>query len=196
MKFSASPEVDKLWHTHVLCSQNYLQFMAVVKKICPKIDFIHHSLALVLGTEDQKQRRREATRRVYRELFHRECHWVVTGRFFEHSCKYRKKNRGHQYLQSTDDFHLEAFPLSTHPCHQGINVQEKQTRDIGTESWTSFVETVLRCMQIFCETCQIQPCKLCTESHHKISETSTHQVESAENEGVSINKRGFTDEEG
>ena len=66
MIYSASPLIDELWHCHVLCTLKYKEFMELVNKINPLVDFIHHSLELSLDSEAEKMKRRQATSIAYK----------------------------------------------------------------------------------------------------------------------------------
>ena len=83
MKFSASPEVDSLWHTHVLCTENYAAFMKCLHAINPFVDFIHHSLSGASHCESVKESRQEATKKAYAKLFGKTCEWMSSGYFEE-----------------------------------------------------------------------------------------------------------------
>ena len=78
MSFSASPEVDQLWHTNILCTQVYFQLMEVATQLNPDVTFIHHSMSLAADCEEEKERRRAATRKAYEEIFHSPCSWIQT----------------------------------------------------------------------------------------------------------------------
>ena len=66
MLFSATPLVDKLWHCHILETSLYDDFMALVKRVNPTMDKIHHSSRLSLSSEVDKINRRQATAIAYR----------------------------------------------------------------------------------------------------------------------------------
>merc|ERR1739848_581110 len=66
MKYSTTPLMDELWHTHVLCTLRYMEFMELVKKVNPLVDFLHHTLHLSNSSEVEKEQRREATADAYR----------------------------------------------------------------------------------------------------------------------------------
>ena len=66
MLFSATPLVDKLWQCHVLETSLYDDFMALVKRVNPTMDKIHHSSRPSLSTEAEKNNRRKATAIAYR----------------------------------------------------------------------------------------------------------------------------------
>jgi len=76
MKLSASVEVDQLWHTHLLFTENYQMFMKYIKIIHPLVDFLHHSPKSSLDFEGAKCGRRQATVTAYKKLFGRECSWM------------------------------------------------------------------------------------------------------------------------
>ena len=40
MKLSATAEIDALWHTHVLCTENYAAFMECLNTINPFVGFM------------------------------------------------------------------------------------------------------------------------------------------------------------
>ena len=69
MKYSASPLIDELWHCHVLCTLKYKQFMKLINKVNPLVDFIHHSLELSFSSDDEKMKRRQATINAYKYVF-------------------------------------------------------------------------------------------------------------------------------
>jgi len=77
MRLSASPEVDALWHTHVMCTEQYLTFMGKVREVNPLVDTLHHSLQGSLDTDEVKAKRRQATRAAYRRVFGTECSWLA-----------------------------------------------------------------------------------------------------------------------
>ena len=78
MKLSGSPEIHALWHTHVLCTEHYMTFMAKVREVNPLVDTLHHSTKGSLDTEEVKATRRDATRQAYRKVFGGECGWFNT----------------------------------------------------------------------------------------------------------------------
>ena len=80
MKFSTSPEVDELWHTHLLNTESYLELMNLVKDINPLVSFIHHSEQNAEDLEVEKKTRRQAAAKAYKETFGKDCKW-----FEEHS---------------------------------------------------------------------------------------------------------------
>ena len=69
MKYSASPLIDELWHCHVLCTLKYKQFMKLINKVNPLVNFIHHSLELSFSSDDEKMKRRQATINAYKYVF-------------------------------------------------------------------------------------------------------------------------------
>ena len=67
--YSASPLIDELWHCHVLCTLKYKEFMKLISKVNPLVDFIHHSLELSFSSENEKMKRRQATSEAYKYVF-------------------------------------------------------------------------------------------------------------------------------
>jgi len=75
MKFSTSPEVDELWHTHLLNTESYHELMELIREINPMVKFIHHSEKNAEDPDDVKEARRKAAVDAYRETFGKECQW-------------------------------------------------------------------------------------------------------------------------
>jgi len=75
MKFSTSPEVDELWHTHLLNTESYLELMNLVNDINPLVSFIHHSEQNAEDLEVEKKARRQAAAKAYKETFGKDCKW-------------------------------------------------------------------------------------------------------------------------
>ena len=69
MKYSTSRIMESLWHSHVLCTERYQQFMVLVNKVNPMVDFIHHSLEMSISSEVTKKKRRENTAMAYRYFY-------------------------------------------------------------------------------------------------------------------------------
>jgi len=76
MKYSTSQIMESLWNAHVQCTERYQQFMLLVNKINPMVDFIHHSLEMSISSETSKKKRRYNTAIAYRKLFNKECNWI------------------------------------------------------------------------------------------------------------------------
>jgi len=76
MRLSASPDVDALWHTHVLCTENYAAFMSKLREINPLVETLHHSLKGARDSQEVKARRRDTTMKAYRRVFGRDCTWL------------------------------------------------------------------------------------------------------------------------
>jgi len=75
MKFSTSPEVDELWHTHLLNTESYHELMELIREINPMVKFIHHSEKNAEDPDDVKEARRKAAAEAYQETFRKECQW-------------------------------------------------------------------------------------------------------------------------
>merc|ERR1712018_604434 len=77
MLFSTTPIMDDLWHCHILETSLYDDFMVLVKRVNPMMEKIHHSSGLALTPEADKIHRRNATAIAYRNLFGKECEWII-----------------------------------------------------------------------------------------------------------------------
>jgi len=77
MVFSTSPEVDEVWHTHLLHTESYQHLMGLVNNLNPTVKFIHHSEANGYDSEDKKEARREAAVEAFKKTFARDCQWFV-----------------------------------------------------------------------------------------------------------------------
>jgi len=75
MRFSTTPEVDALWHTHLLNTESYHELMALASDINPNLKFIHHCEENALEPEAKKQERRKAAAEAFKKTFGRECDW-------------------------------------------------------------------------------------------------------------------------
>jgi len=75
MRFSTTPEVDALWHTHLLNTESYHELMALARDINPNLKFIHHCEENALEPEAKKQERRKAAAEAFKKTFGRECDW-------------------------------------------------------------------------------------------------------------------------
>lgn len=102
MKLSASNEVDALWHSHILCTNNYKEFMKCINEINPLVDFIHHSLSGSRDSESAKTERRLKTRSAHTKLFKTECKWISEDGKCEESRAVKKEDD--EERQNTIDF--------------------------------------------------------------------------------------------
>jgi len=79
MKLSTSPEVDEMWHTHLLKTDSYRELMELVNKINPLVKFIDHNFENENDPEEKKGERRRAAAEAYKDIFKEECEWFKNG---------------------------------------------------------------------------------------------------------------------
>lgn len=65
-RFIASPLIEDLWQSHILCTSNYETFMKLVNQINPLVDFVHHSLDTLFCSHEIKEKRIKDTSEAYR----------------------------------------------------------------------------------------------------------------------------------
>ena len=70
MKYTANTQINLLWHTHVLCSSQYQEFMYLIKLINPLVDFLHPSLEMLMSSYKQRAARLENSAEAYRYLLY------------------------------------------------------------------------------------------------------------------------------
>jgi len=75
MKFSTTPEIDALWHTHLLNTESYHELMTLAREINPNLKFIHHSEENARDSEAKKEERRKAAAEAFKRTFGKECEW-------------------------------------------------------------------------------------------------------------------------
>jgi len=75
MKFSTTPEIDALWHTHLLNTESYHELMTLAREINPNLKFIHHSEENARDPEAKKEKRRKAAAEAFKRTFGKECEW-------------------------------------------------------------------------------------------------------------------------
>jgi len=75
MKFSTTPEIDALWHTHLLNTESYHELMTLAREINPSLQFIHHSEENACDPEAKKEERRMAAAEAFERTFGKECQW-------------------------------------------------------------------------------------------------------------------------
>jgi len=75
MKFSTTPEIDALWHTHLLNTESYHELMTLAREINPSLQFIHHSEENACDPEAKKEERRKAAAEAFKRTFGKECEW-------------------------------------------------------------------------------------------------------------------------
>merc|ERR1711974_422641 len=75
MRFSATPKIDALWHTHLLNTESYHELMSLASEINPNVKFIHHSEGNASDPEAKKEERRRAASVAFEKTFGKKCQW-------------------------------------------------------------------------------------------------------------------------
>merc|ERR1712029_788664 len=69
MKYSTSPEVDEMWHTHLLKTASYRELMGLLGEINPLVKFIDHDSDNENDPEENKNERRREAAKAFKDIF-------------------------------------------------------------------------------------------------------------------------------
>jgi len=109
MRFSTTPKIDALWHTHLLNTESYQELMALISNINPNVKFIHHSKENARDPEAKKEERRRAASDAFRKSFGRECQW-----FDKEQEMAEGEEQGHEDVVMTDRDNNNATTIKIH----------------------------------------------------------------------------------
>jgi len=75
MRFSTTPKIDALWHTHLLNTESYRELMNLAGDINPNVKFIDHFEGNANDPEAKKEERRRAASVAFEKTFGKKCQW-------------------------------------------------------------------------------------------------------------------------
>jgi len=116
MRFSTTPKIDALWHTHLLNTESYRELMNLVSDINPNVKFIDHFEGNANDPEAKKEERRRAASVAFEKTFGKKCQWFKDQ---QENVKEEEedKTKGRQMQIKVQTPGSEDITLVTYPHH-------------------------------------------------------------------------------